>query len=40
MPYLTISGLFIEIWTMWSLQEAKENGKALVKACPCMINIV
>ena len=37
MPYLTIFGLFVEIWTMWSPQEAKGNEKALVNACSSMI---
>ena len=37
MPYLTIFLLFVEIWTMWSPQEAKGNEKALVKACPFVI---
>ena len=34
MPYLTISGLFVEIWTMCSPEEAQGNEKALVNACP------
>ena len=28
MPYLTIFGLFIEIWTVCSLEEAHGNGKS------------
>ena len=40
MPYLTISGLFIEFWTMWTPQEAKENERALVKPCPSVMNNV
>ena len=28
MPYLTIFGLFVEIWTVCSLEEAHGNGKS------------
>ena len=34
MPYLTISRLFTEIWTVCSPEEAQGNEKALVNACP------
>ena len=34
MPYLTIYGLFVEIWTVCSPEEALGNEKALVNACP------
>ena len=34
MPYLTISGLFVEIWTVCSPEEAQGNEKALMNACP------
>ena len=33
MPYLTISGLFVEIWIVCSPEEAQGNEKALVNAC-------
>ena len=34
MPYLTISRLFVEIWTVCSLEEAHGNENSLVNACP------
>ena len=34
MPYLTISGLFVEIWTMCSPEEVQGNENSLVNACP------
>ena len=34
MPYLTIFGLFVEIWTVCSPEEAHGNEKALLNACP------
>ena len=37
MPYLTIFGLFVEIWTMCNPHEAKGNENALVNACPSAI---
>ena len=37
MPYLTISGLFVEIWTMCNPEETQGNEKALVNACPSTI---
>ena len=37
MPYLTISGLFVEIWIVCSPEEAQGNEKALVNACPSAI---
>ena len=37
MPYSTISGLFVEIWTVCSPEEAHGNKKALVNACPFAI---
>jgi hypothetical protein len=40
MPYLTISGLFIELWTMDRPEKAKENERGLVKPCPTVMNSV
>ena len=34
MTYLTISGLFVEIWTMCSPEEAHRNENSLVNSCP------
>ena len=34
MPYLTISGLFVEIWTVCSPKEVHGNENSLVNACP------
>ena len=34
MPYLTISRLFVEIWTVCSSEEAQGNEKALLNV-PC-----
>ena len=34
MPYLTISGLFVEIWSVCSPKEAHGNEKSYVNACP------
>ena len=34
MPYLTISRLFVEIWTVHSPEEAQGNEKALLNV-PC-----
>ena len=33
MPYLTISGLFVEIWIVCSPEEAHGNENSLVNAC-------
>ncbi|KAG0572338.1 hypothetical protein KC19_VG086400 [Ceratodon purpureus] len=36
MPYLTNSGLFIELWTMDRPEKAKENERGLVKPSPLL----
>ena len=36
-PYLTISRLFVDIWTVHSPEEAQGNEKAFVNACPTTI---